>query len=332
MLSCIRKSVRKQVTMYYIYNTWFVTVLNYMIFQREGWGYFSMKNRLFMFQKEQKKVTSPIIAILVMIGLFAISIVTQLAGGLTGALLVRFEDVEYGSFKHTVVALIASSIGFGTIAFLVMLWVQKYEKRSWRSLGLYKNGIFFKLVRGYFIGIMVIGISIVMSLSLGWTERVANTPQFPISTIVICVLIASFTYCIQGGTEEIQCRGFLMQTFGAKFGIIFGVFAQALIFVAIHGLSGMNWRYAIFVFIAAIFFGMYALWEESLWGVIGLHGAYNLGFFVIGVTYMGIRNPGTPLAERNAENLDLASIPVMLFAIITLAILLKEKHKQNKGI
>ncbi|HHT7190382.1 TPA: hypothetical protein ACTZ5N_003792 [Bacillus cereus] len=70
---------------------------------------------------------------------------------------------------------------------------------------------------------------------------------------------------------------------------------------------------------------MYALWEESLWGFIDLHGAYNLGFFVIGVTYMGIRNLGTTLVNRNPENLDLASIPVMLIGIIVFTILLKKK-------
>lgn len=272
-----------------------------------------MKNRLFTFQKEQKRATGPILAILVMVGLFAISIATQLAGGFAGALFTGFEDVEYGSIKHAGAALLASVIGFGSIALLVMLWVQKYEKRSWRSLGLYNDNIFFKLIRGYFIGAIIIGISIFMSLAFGWTERVAAVPKFSISTVIIVLLISSFTYLIQGGAEEIECRGFLMQTFGAKFGIIAGVFAQALIFVAIHGLSGLNWRYAIFVFTAAIFFALYALWEESLWGVIG-------------VTYMGIRNPGTSLAERNAENLDLASIPIMLVAVFVLAVLLKKRN------
>ncbi|MGG5358787.1 MULTISPECIES: CPBP family intramembrane glutamic endopeptidase [unclassified Enterococcus] len=290
-----------------------------------------MKNKLFMFQKEQKRATSPIIAILVMVGLFAIGAATQIAGAFTSALLIGFKNIEYGSIKHAGASLIASVIGFGTVALLVMLWVQKYEKRSWRSLGLYSDNIFFKLIRGYLIGAIIIGISIFMSLAFGWTERIAAAPKFPIATIIIVLLISFFTYLIQGGAEEIQCRGFLMQTFGARFGILAGVFAQALIFVAIHGLSGLNWRYAIFVFTAAIFFALYALWEESLWGVIGLHGAYNLGFFVVGVTYMGIRNPGTSLAERNAENLDLASIPIMLAAIIVLAVFLKNKHKLKEN-
>ncbi|MFX0549518.1 hypothetical protein ACOAKC_09280 [Hathewaya histolytica] len=60
-----------------------------------------------------------------------------------------------------------------------------------------------------------------------------------------------------------------------------------------------------------------------------MHGIYNLGFFTLGLDYLGIRDKSIGIEERVANNLDAGAIPVLLILGITFIILINKNKKDT---
>jgi len=100
----------------------------------------------------------------------------------------------------------------------------------------------------------------------------------------IGVLLLGFI--IQGSTEEILFRGWLMQLIASRHGLWIAVIANSALFALAHA-GNIEPSKELFVGLANIvlfglFISLYAVREGSLWGVCGWHAAWNwllgLGF------------------------------------------------------
>ena len=81
---------------------------------------------------------------------------------------------------------------------------------------------------------------------------------------------------VQGAGEEIVARGFLLPVVGARWTVLVGVILSSLFFGTLHlANTSMNPLAVTNITLSGVFFALYALAEESLWGVLAIHASWN---------------------------------------------------------
>jgi uncharacterized protein len=104
-----------------------------------------------------------------------------------------------------------------------------------------------------------------------WTQ-VAMTAFAPFGA-------AALAFIIQGSSEEIMIRGWLMQLAASRYGVTLGIVFSTIVFSLLHGINiapsdELVLGLANIVLVGA-FLGLYAAQEGSIWGVCGWHAAWN---------------------------------------------------------
>jgi len=176
---------------------------------------------------------------------------------------------------------------FAVTAGVVILWVTLFERRGLATIGFNGSGLK-RFARGYVVGlaflIAVVGIIWALGgyrIDAGGAFSAANVGA---AVVPILVLMAGFV--IQGSTEEILTRGWLMQVIASRHGLAWGIGLSSILFGLLHALnidpSPELLTGVLNVVLFGVFIGIYAAREGSLWGVCGWHAAWNwllgLGF------------------------------------------------------
>lgn len=201
---------------------------------------------------------------------------------------------------------------FGCGAAITIGWVILFERRSVREIGFNGKGLM-RFARGYAVGLafLVAVVGIIWGLG-GYSVAgpgAFQTPALGAALIPIIVLLLGFI--VQGSTEEIIFRGWLMQVIASRHGLWVGVILNSLLFALVHGANIPPSR-ELFLGLANIalfglFITLYAAREGSLWGACGWHGAWNwllgLGF---SLEVSGAPIDATPLIVDLSTNSDVA--------------------------
>ena len=190
---------------------------------------------------------------------------------------------------------------FGLTAILVLLWAGLFERRGPSALGLNAKGPV-HFLRGYLIGLAflatVVGViwaagGYVIEGAGAFGYAAVGAALLPIGVLLLCFLI-------QGSTEELLFRGWLMQLIASRHGLWIAVIANSALFALAHA-GNIEPSKELFVGLANIvlfglFISLYAVREGSLWGVCGWHAAWNwllgLGF---GLEVSGMKIDSLPL-------------------------------------
>lgn len=176
---------------------------------------------------------------------------------------------------------------FAVTAVIVLLWVTLFERRGLAEIGFNGSGLK-RFLRGYGIGLafVVAVVGAIWALG-GYTIQGGGAfVSANVAAALIPIVVLMLTFVIQGSTEEILTRGWLMQVIASRHGLAWGVGLSAGLFGLLHAanidpspelvLGVVN------VALFGVFIGMYAAREGSLWGVCGWHAAWNwllgLGF------------------------------------------------------
>lgn len=184
---------------------------------------------------------------------------------------------------------------FGTLlsSIVVILWCRLIEKRSLRSIG-FKRG---NVLRHYAIGMiiafamfsLVVGINLVTG-AMTIESVVANLDH----TALLCILLFFIGYIFQGAYEEILTRGYLMVNVGAKYKTVTALTISAVVFALLHGGNpGISIVAVINLALIAVFFGLYIICFDNIWGACAMHSVWN---FVQGNFY-GIKVSGLNVFE-----------------------------------
>ena len=99
-------------------------------------------------------------------------------------------------------------------------------------------------------------------------------------------------FLVQGPAEEIMFRGYLLPVLSARGNTTLGIVVSSLLFGLLHVLNpNLGPLPMLNLTLAGVMFAMYALVEEGLWGMFGLHSAWNwvqgnvLGMAVSGMEF-----------------------------------------------
>ena len=225
-------------------------------------------------KKKQNISVSSLMIILIVLLALALMIVGEIIGGVVIAVIKLAVPTYMGMTANKILELVFS---FGGIALVFILFVRFIQKRKVRTLGFYKENAGKNYIKGFFIGIAMMTISVLICYGTGSMKLVTVARGIEVGMAAIGpVLLILIGWIIQGGTEEIITRGWLLPVIGARYNVILAIVISSSFFGLLH-LSNNN--IGVLPMINLILFGVfaavYALREGALWGVMGIHSAWN---------------------------------------------------------
>lgn len=178
-------------------------------------------------------------------------------------------------------------VAFGLTTMITIGWVIAFERRGLAAIGLNDQG-WKRFLRGYGLGLVFIAVTIGVIAALGGyaVEGGGAFASASIPAALLPIVIMLFGFIVQGSTEEIVTRGWLMQVIASRHGLAVGIGLTSVLFGLLHAMnippSPELGTGLVNIVLVGVFLGLYAAREGSLWGVCGWHAAWNwllgLGF------------------------------------------------------
>lgn len=183
---------------------------------------------------------------------------------------------------------------------LILVWAAAFERRGPASWGLQGRGFAGRFLRGLAVGaglVVLLGVAGAAVAAL-FPEAAPDGPGaealagFDASRLLtgeaalVFALVAGL-FLVQGGTEEVVFRGWMMSSLAARWGAAAAVLLSSLVFMLFHvhvfvsGAAGLPMLLGIGA--TGLFFALYALAERSVVGAAAGHGAFNAVVVLSGV-------------------------------------------------
>ena len=167
-----------------------------------------------------------------------------------------------------------------------------------------------RFLRGYLLGLafLLTVIGVIWAAGGYVVEGAGAFGSAAIGAALLPIGVLLLGFIIQGSSEELLFRGWLMQLIASRYGLWIAVIANSALFALAHA-GNIEPSKELLVGLANIvlfglFISLYAVREGSLWGVCGWHAAWNwllgLGF---GLEVSGMKIDSLPLIT------DLAAAP-----------------------
>lgn len=218
--------------------------------------------------------------LLAVVFIIAGQILGAIPGVMLGFLSPTGETVGWQGMAFTLAA-------FALTAGIVILWVTLFERRGLATIGFNGSGPK-RFLRGYAVGLafLVAVVGIIWALGGYRIDAGGAFTTANVGAALLPIVVLMLTFVIQGSTEEILTRGWLMQVIASRHGLGWGIGLSSALFGLLHAaniepspelLTGV-----LNVVLFGVFIGLYAAREGSLWGACGWHAAWNwllgLGF------------------------------------------------------
>lgn len=185
----------------------------------------------------------------------------------------------------------------------VFLWVRLYEKRSFSYLGFQKKKFAELYLKGILGGILMFSTVVAVMAVFQLVTWENGNPMLQGVKVLFPTLVLLSGFVIQGATEEILCRGWLMPILSARYDLSVGVFLSSSLFGMLHAFNQNVTVFAVInIILVGVFFSLFALRQGSLWGACALHSVWNwlqgnfFGFQVsgqdVGPTIMNLKEIG----------------------------------------
>lgn len=194
---------------------------------------------------------------------------------------------------------LGAAFGLGSV--LVLLWAWLFERRGPAALGLNARGPV-RFLRGYLIGLAFLGgvVGIIWAAGGYVVEGPGAFGTAAVGAALLPIGVLMLGFIIQGSSEELLFRGWLMQLIASRHGLWFAVIGNSALFALAHAgnIEPSNELYVGLanIVLFGLFISLYAVREGSLWGVCGWHAAWNwllgLGF---GLEVSGMKIDSLPL-------------------------------------
>ena len=175
---------------------------------------------------------------------------------------------------------------FVIILFLFIFWVKVIEKNALSSLGFVKRNWLKYLAWGILMSLVQMGvIALVYQLS-----GIGSFELNELSLEPILFILGLFPFwLLQGGTEEVATRGWLLTRIAARTNLPLAIAISSSLFGFLHlGNSGVTFLSVLNIVLDGVLAGLLLVYTDSIWLVVAQHGTWNyvqgnlLGFQVSG--------------------------------------------------
>ena len=154
---------------------------------------------------------------------------------------------------------------------VVLLFGRVLEKRPFTSMGFVRSRALPDYGLGFLAGSVLFAVAALVCLLCGAVriERSASASPWWIAAYLI-------GFMVQGLSEEMLCRGYLLTALRERMSSSAAVLFSALVFAALHmGNAGLTVIGFLNVLLFGVFAGMVFLRCGSIWGIAALHTAWN---------------------------------------------------------
>ena len=175
---------------------------------------------------------------------------------------------------------------FVIILFLFIFWVKVIEKNALSSLGFVKSNWLKYLVWGIMISLVQMGV-------IALVYQVSGIGSFELNELSlepILFILGLFPFwLLQGGTEEVATRGWLLTRIAARTNLPLAIAISSSLFGILHmGNAGVTFLSVLNIILDGVLAGLLFIYTDSIWLVVAQHGTWNyvqgnlLGFQVSG--------------------------------------------------
>ncbi|VSE25649.1 caax amino protease family [Streptococcus pneumoniae] len=169
--------------------------------------------------------------------------------------------------------LILGLLAFGFILNTVFRWTRKVEKRPIRTLGFYRENFLSNLLKGFSLGLALFLLTLLGLVVLG---------QYRLEFIHLDTYSLAFTlftipfWILQGTAEELVARAWLIPQLAKRTNLKVAIIISSSLFTLLHlGNPGITFLSAIDLFLFGVAMSLYLLKTDTIWGIGGIHGAWN---------------------------------------------------------
>ena len=208
------------------------------------------------------------LSFLALIGLFS-------SLGVGGQRIADFLQALFHNISDRVsdVHLIFELLSFGFIILTVFRWTRKVEKRPIRTLGFYKENFLSALFKGYGLGLFLFIVTLVGLVVLG--QYHFDSLHLDTYSLVFTLFTIPF-WILQGTAEELVTRAWLIPQLAKRTNLKVAIVISSSLFTLLHlGNSGITPLSAMNLFLFGIAMALYLLKTDTIWGIGGIHGAWN---------------------------------------------------------
>ena len=173
---------------------------------------------------------------------------------------------------------------FVIILFLFIFWVKVIEKNALSSF--VKRNWLKYLVWGIMISLVQMGVIALVYQVSGIGSFVLN--ELSLEPLLFILGLFPFWF-LQGGTEEVATRGWLLTRIAARTNLPLAIAISSSLFGILHmGNAGVTFLSVLNIILDGVLAGLLFIYTDSIWLVVAQHGTWNyvqgnlLGFQVSG--------------------------------------------------
>ena len=175
---------------------------------------------------------------------------------------------------------------FVIILFLFIFWVKVIEKNALSSLGFVKRNWLKYLGWGIMFSLVQMGV-------IALVYQVSGIGSFELNELSlepILFILGLFPFwLLQGGTEEVATRGWLLTRIAARTNLPLAIAISSSLFGILHmGNAGVTFLSVLNIILDGVLAALLFIYTDSIWLVVAQHGTWNyvqgnlLGFQVSG--------------------------------------------------
>lgn len=175
---------------------------------------------------------------------------------------------------------------FVFILILFIFWVKVIEKNSLTTLGFVKKNWLKYLGLGILLSFLQMGV-------IALVYQVGGIGTFELNELSlepILFILGLFPFwLLQGGTEEVATRGWLLTRIAARTNLPLAIAISSSLFGILHmGNAGVTFLSVLNIILDGVLAGLLFIYTDSIWLVVAQHGTWNyvqgnlLGFQVSG--------------------------------------------------
>ena len=175
---------------------------------------------------------------------------------------------------------------FVIILFLFIFWVKVIEKKALSSLGFVKRNWLKYLGWGIMFSLVQMGV-------IALVYQVSGIGSFELNELSlepILFILGLFPFwLLQGGTEEVATRGWLLTRIAARTNLPLAIAISSSLFGILHmGNAGVTFLSVLNIILDGVLAGLLFIYTDSIWLVVAQHDTWNyvqgnlLGFQVSG--------------------------------------------------
>ena len=199
----------------------------------------------------------------------------------------------------TIVMLFATTM---TIV-VTLLFCKLIQKRKMSSVGFVKKGFLKEYIIGLLVGFVIFSAAVLLCIVTGSLNITGLSSTFSVGIF----LLFGLGYMIQGMSEEVLCRGYMMISIARRYPLWLAVLLNSLFFSALHlGNSGISVLALVNLTLFGVFASVYFLKRGNIWGIGAIHSIWNFaqGHFY-GIKVSGIETSCSVLGSVPTEGRSL---------------------------